>query len=132
LVNVINVGTFDYLIKLGSEGCNVETRHLLLQSLSLMEVVELKPLNIIYWSRVGFGVVAALICVLLIDVKEATNPLISGMSIGILVYIISYYILKWRFMAKVENPSKVFTMGIGAYFLTWIVAWGLFYTLMSH
>ena len=90
----------------------------------------MKPLNIIYWSRVCFGIVAALICVLLIDVEEVANPLISGMSIGILVYIFSYYILKWLFMAKVENPSKVFTMGIGAYFLTWIVAWGLFYTLM--
>ena len=90
----------------------------------------MKPLNVIYWSRVGFGVVAALICVLLIDVEEFTNPLISGMSIGILVYIITYYILKWRFMARVENPTKVFTMGIGAYFITWIVAWGLLNTLM--
>ena len=92
--------------------------------------IELKPLNVIYWSRVGFGVLAALICVLLIDVEEVTNPLINGMSIGILVYIITYYILKLRFMARVENPTKVFTMGIGAYFITWIVAWGLLNTLM--
>jgi len=91
----------------------------------------LKPLNIIYWSRVGFGVVAALVCLLLIgDVKNVTNPLISGMSVAILVYLITYYILKWLFMVKVEKPSKVFTMGIGAYFITWIVAWSLFYTLM--
>ena len=89
----------------------------------------MKPLNIVYWSRVGFGVVAALVCVLLIDVKVG-NPLISGMSVGILVYIITYYVLKWRFMAKVEKPSKVLTMGIGAYFLTWIVCWGLFVTLL--
>jgi hypothetical protein len=91
----------------------------------------LKPLNIVYWSRVGFGVVAALVCVFLIDVEKVANPLISGMSIAILVYIIAYYILKWQFMTKVEKPSKVFTMGIGAYFLTWIVAWVLFYTLMQ-
>ncbi len=52
------------------------------------------------------------------------------MSVAILVYIIAYYILKWQFMTKVEKPSKVFTMGIGAYFLTWIVAWGLLYTLV--
>jgi len=90
----------------------------------------LKPLNVIYWSRVCFGVVAALICVLLIDVEGVTNPLISGMSIGILFYIITYYILKWRFMARVENPTKLFTMGIGAYFITWIVAWGLLNTLV--
>ena len=91
----------------------------------------MKPLNIIYWSRVGFGVVAALVCLLLIDVEKVANPLISGMSVGILVYLVSYYILKWRFMIKVEKPSKVFTMGIGAYFLTWIVAWVLFLTLMQ-
>jgi len=90
----------------------------------------LKPLNIIYWSRVGFGVLAALICVLLIDVNEFASPLISGASIGILVYLISYYILKWLFIAKVENPTKVFTMGIGVYFITWIVTWTLFYTLI--
>lgn len=89
----------------------------------------MKPLNIIYWSRVGFGVVAALVCLLLIDVNKLANPLISGISVGILVYLVSYYILKWLFMTKVEKPSKVFTMGIGAYFLTWIVAWVLFYTL---
>jgi len=92
----------------------------------------LKPLNIIYWSRVGFGVLAALVCALLIDVENVANPLISGMSVGILVYLITYYILKWQFMAKVEKPSKMFTMGIGAYFLTWIVAWVLFYTLIFH
>jgi len=92
----------------------------------------LKPLNIIYWSRVGFGVVAALVCILLIDVEKVANPLISGMSVGILVYLISHYIFKWLFMAKVEKSSKVFTMGIGAYFLTWIVVWVLFYTLIFY
>ena len=92
----------------------------------------MKPLNIIYWSRVGFGVVAALVCVFLIDVENVANPLISGMSVGILFYLVTYYILKWQFMTKVEKPSKVGTMGIGAYFLTWIVAWVLFYTLIFH
>ena len=33
-------------------------------------------------------------------------------------------------MNKMEKPSKAFTMGIGAYFLTWIVAWGLFTSLL--
>ena len=90
----------------------------------------MKPLNIIYWSRVGFGVLAALVCALLINVEEVANPLISGMSVGILVYLVTYYLIKWQFMAKVEKQSKIFTMGIGAYFLTWIVAWVLFYTLI--
>ena len=91
----------------------------------------MKPLNIIYCSRVGFGVLAALICVLL-RVDKYPHPLITGISIILIVYIVTYYVLKWLFIAKVEKPSKVFTMGIGAYFLTWIVAWGLFQTLMFH
>ncbi len=83
----------------------------------------MKPLNIVYWSRAGFGVFAALLCVLL-----RINNLLNGMSVGILVYLVSYYILKWRFITKVENPSKVFTMGIGIYFLVWIVCWVGFIT----
>ncbi len=77
----------------------------------------------------GFGVFAALICILL-KIDTYPNPLISGISIGLIVYILTYYILKWQFMVKVEKPSDVFTIGIGAYFLTWIVVWSLLLTLM--
>ena len=104
----------------------------LLNTLKKTDGIELKPLNIIYCSRVGFGVVAALVCVLLIDVSKVANPLVTGISVAILVYLITYYILKWQFMTKVEKPSKVSTMGIGAYFLTWIVCWCLFYTLIFY
>jgi len=93
--------------------------------------IKLKPLSVIYWSRVGFGFFAALICVLL-RIDKAAQPLISGLSMGLIIYILTYYILKWMFMAKVENPTKVFTTGIGAYFLTWIVTWSLLNTLMFH
>jgi len=50
---------------------------------------------------------------------------------AIIVYILTHYVLKWKFIAKVEKPSKVFTTGIGAYFVTWIVAWVLFFTLLN-
>jgi PKD repeat protein len=89
--------------------------------------VKLKPLSIIYWSRVGFGILAAFICALL-RVDRTPNPLLNGISIGLIIFILTYYILKWKFMAKVEKPSKVFTTGIGAYFLVWIVCWILFIT----
>jgi len=46
-----------------------------------------------------------------------------------LFYVITNYFLKQLFIAKVEKSSKVFTTGIGAYFLTWIVAWIVFYSL---
>ena len=98
----------------------------LLNTLKKTYGIELKPLNIIYWGRAGFGVVAALVCTLL-----GIDSILNGLSVGLFVYLITYYIFKWRFMTKVDKPSKVFTMGIGAYFLAWIVAWGLFYTLIS-
>jgi PKD repeat protein len=87
----------------------------------------LKTLNVIYVLRLVLGVIGALIATLVIDLRVG-NPLISGISIGILFYIITYYILKWRFLNKVEKQSKIFTMGIGAYFLTFILCWVLFIT----
>ena len=77
--------------------------------------------------RVGFGILAAIITTLIIDLRVG-DPLITGISTGILFYIITFYILKWRFLNKVEKPSKIFTMGIGAYFLTFILCWTLFVT----
>ena len=84
----------------------------------------MEPLNILYWSRVGLGILAALICTLL-----RLDDFVSGLAFGLLFYIITYYILKRRFVAYAEKPSKVFTMGIGAYFMSWIVSWALFYTI---
>ena len=89
----------------------------------------MKILNVIYMMRVGFGILAALVTTFVIDINVG-DPLISGVSIGIIFYIITYYILKWRFLNKVEKQSKIFTMGIGAYFLTFIMFWTLFVTLL--
>jgi PKD repeat protein len=89
--------------------------------------MKLKTLTVIYVIRIILGILAALITTIVIDLKIG-DPLISGISIGILFYIITYYILKWRFLNKVEKPSKIFTMGIGAYFLTFILCWTLFIT----
>jgi len=87
----------------------------------------LKTLNIIYWSRVGFGIFAALVATLLVNLK-AGNPLMNGITVGLAVYLISYYLLKWKFTSKVEQPTKILTMGIGAFFLTFILCWVLFIT----
>jgi len=85
----------------------------------------MKPLTLVYWSRVGLGIIAALVCFLL-----RLDSFLSGLSLGILFYILTYYILKRQFLAKVEKTAELFKMGIGAYFLSWIVMWSLFFTLM--
>jgi len=90
----------------------------------------METLSIVYWSRVGLGVVAALISVLYNFFLERNGSLLTGLSIALALYLLTYYVFKRRFVANVENPSKVFTTGIGAYFIVWVVAWTLFYTIM--
>ena len=82
-------------------------------------------LSLIYWGRVALGILAATISVA-INIQD----IYSGISVAILVYLITNYIIKWRYNAKVQNPSKILTTGIGAYFLTWVVMWILLYTLV--
>jgi len=89
----------------------------------------MQPLTLIYWTRFLLGVVAALICALL-SAPQIGLGLLNGVSIALLVYIISYYVYKPLFLPKVEKVSKVFTTGVGAYFLSWIVMWVLFYTIL--
>jgi PKD repeat protein len=85
----------------------------------------LKTLNVIYCLRIGFGILAALVAALLVDLK-AGNPLINGITVGLAVYILSIYLLKWLFMNKVEKPTKILTMGFGVYALTFVFCWVLF------
>jgi uncharacterized membrane protein len=90
----------------------------------------MNPLTIIYWTRLLLGIVAAALSALLTDFVQEFN-LFNGISIALLVYIVSYYAYRAAFVAKVEKKSKIFTTGVGAYFLSWLVIWVLFYTLLN-
>jgi len=91
----------------------------------------MKPLTIIYWTRVILGIVAALISTLLSTVITDIN-LFNGLTIALLVYVLTYYIYKSLFVAKVEKPTKIFTTAIFAYFLIWLVTWIIVYTVFVH
>jgi len=86
----------------------------------------MKPLSQIYLIRVCLSIVAAALCVVL-----GFNNLISGLWFSIIVYLLSYYFIKQLFIDKVEKTSKIFTTGIGGYFLVWLVAWVMFFS-MAH
>lgn len=60
-----------------------------------------------------------------------SGKLLNCVSIALMVYLLSYYVLKRMFMYKVEKSQKIFTMGIGIYFITWLVFLVLFYTLVG-
>jgi len=60
---------------------------------------------------------------------ESLTKLLNSLSIAVIVYLISYYVIKRIFILKVEKPQKLFTMGIGIYFIAWLVCWVLLYTI---
>ncbi len=92
----------------------------------------------IYWIRVLLGVVAGLVStgaillfgslspnVTLLDMMGSINTLLNGVTIALLVYLLSYYVLKAKFTSKVEKQSKIMSMGIFIYFFTWLIVWVL-------
>jgi len=98
----------------------------------------MKTLEIIYWLRFALGITAALICIgygLATNTIVKENPtyttLLNGVSIALVIYLTSYYIIKSKFSLKVEKPQKLVTMGIGIYFISWIVFWTLLYTIVA-
>lgn len=92
----------------------------------------------IYWMRVLLGVVAGLVStgalllfqslsptVSLLDMMGSVNTLLNGITIALLVYLLSYYFLKAKFTSQVEKQSKIMSMGIFIYFFTWLIVWVL-------
>ncbi len=98
----------------------------------------MKPLESIYWLRLALGVTAALICLgyglatdSISDTNFTVNTFMNGLSIALVTYLLSYYIVKSKFQLKVEKPQKLLTMGIGIYFISWIALWALLYTIIA-
>jgi hypothetical protein len=103
----------------------------------------MKTLETIYWLRLALGITAAVICtgygiaagIPPINSSEEFpvdySVLMNGVSIALVIYLISYYIIKSKFSLEVEKPQKLVTMGIGIYFVSWIVFWTLLYTIVA-
>jgi len=96
------------------------------------------PLEKIYWLRLALGITAALICAgygiaagVISNKEFPLNTFFNSLSIALIVYIISYYIIKRRFILKVEKPQKIASTGIGIYFTSWLVIWVLLYTIIA-
>jgi hypothetical protein len=105
----------------------------------------MRPLEKIYWLRLFLGIVAALVCVgyaiaanEVPQVKQGepfpanSSLFFNSMSIAIIIYVISYYVVKHKFVTVVEKPQKIMTTGIGIYLLSWIVFWAMFYTILAR
>ena len=96
------------------------------------------PLEKIYWIRLALGIVAAFICAGygiatrdIVPNNFVFNTFMNSLSIAFIVYLISYYILKSKFVLIVEKPQKIARTGIGVYFISWLVFWVLLYTIIA-
>ena len=91
-------------------------------------MVEGKPLELIYWARFVLAIVAAVFCVLF-NLKD-----FSGIATGIILYLASCLLFQRLVITRsyaVMNVRKIYTTGVGVYFLTWITAWLMLYTILS-
>ena len=98
----------------------------------------MSPLEKVYWLRLALGIAAAFVCAgygiaagVISNQEFPLNTFFNSLSIALIVYIISYYIIKRKFILKVEKPQKLASTGIGIYFISWIVFWVLLYTIIA-
>jgi len=101
----------------------------------------MRPLTQLYAIRASLGIVAGAISAAITYYLPAnpasTNtfdqiaPLFNSITTALIVYIISYYVLKAKFKDKLEKPSQVRTMGIGMFFFMWLTFLVLFYTIIQ-
>jgi len=92
----------------------------------------MKPLVAIYLLRVGLGSISGIISAFVASISSPTEltTFLNGLTIALAVYLLSYYGIKAKFYNKVEKQSKIMTMGIGIFFISWIVFLVFFYTIL--
>jgi len=93
----------------------------------------MKALVAIYWIRLALSIVAAVISAVVATTFDASsfNTFLNSVTIALLIYLVSYYVLKAKFMNKVEKQSKIMTMGIFMYFMAWAAVFILLYSIIQ-
>ena len=87
-----------------------------------------RPSGIIYWGRVGLAIVSAVLC----TVFNLTD--ILGITFGVYIYLVSYLVFRYVLRMKPEDVGSetgLYSIGVGAYFLVWLMAWIVLYTIVT-
>lgn len=92
------------------------------------------PVVQLYCIRIVLGIVAAalsaVVAFLLGNAAEISS-FVNSLTVALLVYLLSYYILRATYKNKIEKQSKIMTTAIGMYFFTWITFFILIYTTIK-
>lgn len=89
------------------------------------------PVVQLYWLRVALGIVAgaitAALAALFFDITKI-ETLVNSITVALLIYFVTYYIIKGFYKNKIEKQSKILSTAIGMYFFAWLSFFVLFYT----
>jgi hypothetical protein len=89
------------------------------------------PIVQLYCIRIVLGIVAAALsaaAAFLMGNAAETSTFINCLTVALLVYLLTYYILRAMYKNKIEKQSKIMSTGVGMYFFAWIAFLILFYT----
>jgi hypothetical protein len=89
------------------------------------------PVVQLYWLRVLLGIVAGVITGGLATFGSIsdTTTLVNSITVALLVYFVTYYILRGFYKNKIDKPSKILSTAIGMYFFSWLSFFVLFFTI---
>ena len=90
------------------------------------------PVVQLYWIRVVLGIVAGAITALLAALfmnHSTLDTLVNSITVALLIYFVTYYILRGYFKEKIEKQSKILSTAVGMYFFAWLSFFVLFYTV---
>ena len=92
------------------------------------------PVVQLYWLRVVLGIVAGAITAFIAaffggkaGMLDITT-LVNSITVALLIYFVSYYIIRGYYKTKIEKQSKILSTAIGMYFFAWLSFFVLFYT----
>jgi hypothetical protein len=92
------------------------------------------PVVQLYWLRVILGIVAGAVTASLAALLGGSagmidiTTLVNSITVALLIYFVSYYILRGYYKNKIEKQSKILSTAIGMYFFAWLSFFVLFYT----
>jgi ABC-type uncharacterized transport system permease subunit len=92
------------------------------------------PVKQLYIIRIVLGIIAAALSAIvafLLGNAAGISTFVNSLTVALVVYLLTYYILKAAYKNKIEKQSKILSTAVGMYFFTWITFFILFYTIIK-
>lgn len=89
----------------------------------------MRPIDKIFWMRIGFGVLAGIIAGMLGYLSS--NPMaFRGVGVGFMIYFLSYIVARVSFGKNLPPTDyrKMVTTGLGGYVFMFLFIWILYNT----